>query len=216
MSARLVVLASGAGTTLQAILDATADPGFGAAVVAVGTDRYGTGAERRARASGVPVFTVRLEDHPDRDAFNAATAGRIAEFAPDLLVLAGYMKILSARVIGRFRTINTHPSLLPAFPGATAVRDALAAGVKVSGVTVHWVDEGVDTGPIIAQRAVPVEPGDTEQTLHARIQSVERGLFVATIGGIVRAGSGDSTPAGHRRGEHGSPASAEVWVQEES
>jgi formyltetrahydrofolate-dependent phosphoribosylglycinamide formyltransferase len=164
----------------------------------------------------VPVFTVRLQDHPDRDAFNAATAERIAEFAPDLLVLAGYMKILSARVIGRFRTINTHPSLLPAFPGAAAVREALAAGVRVSGVTVHWVDEGVDTGPIIAQRAVPVEPGDTEQTLHARIQGVERGLYVATIGEIVRAGGGKAVPAGQRRGERGAPASAEVHVQEES
>jgi formyltetrahydrofolate-dependent phosphoribosylglycinamide formyltransferase len=221
VSARLVVLASGAGTTLQAILDATGDPGFGATVVAVGTDRYDTGADRRARAGGVPVFTVRLEDHPDRGSFNVATAERIAAFRPDLLVLAGYMKILSRRVIGRFPTINTHPSLLPAFPGASAVRDALAAGVKVSGVTVHWVDEGVDTGPIIAQRAVAVEPGDTEQTLRARIQAVERGLFVATIGDIVRS-VGVPSAAGDRRGAPGSrgPAeiqvSAEVHVQEES
>lgn len=204
MAARLVVLASGAGTTLQAILDAVAEPGFDASVVAVGTDRHDTGAQRRAEASGVPVFTVRLEDHADRAAFNAATAERIAGFAPDLLVLAGYMKILSREVIARFPTVNTHPSLLPAFPGAHAVRDALAAGVKVSGVTVHWVDEGVDTGPIIAQRTVPVEPGDTEATLRDRIQGVERGLFVTTIGAIVR--SGDRPGA----------AVAGVHVQEES
>ncbi|CAO5148489.1 Phosphoribosylglycinamide formyltransferase [Frankia sp. AiPs1] len=200
MAARLVVLASGAGTTLQAILDAAEEPGFAARVVAVGTDRPDTGAQRRAEAVGVPVFTVRLEDHQDRAAFNVATAERIAAFAPDLLVLAGYMKILGRQVIERFPTINTHPSLLPAFPGATAVRDALAADVKVSGVTVHWVDEGVDTGPIIAQRAVPVDPTDTEASLRARIQEVERGLFVATIGEIVRSGN---LPGAAAAGVHG-------------
>nr|MDT0665695.1 phosphoribosylglycinamide formyltransferase [Micromonospora sp. DSM 115978] len=130
---------------------------------------------------------VRVEDYPDRAAFDEATAAAITSYRPDLLVLAGYMKILGKRVIGQFPTVNTHPSLLPSFPGAHAVRDALAHGVRVSGVTVHWVDEGVDTGPIIAQAAVPVDPGDTEQDLHARIQNVERGLFVATIGEIVRA-----------------------------
>jgi formyltetrahydrofolate-dependent phosphoribosylglycinamide formyltransferase len=187
--ARLVVLASGAGTTLQAILDACQDPAFGARVVTVGTDRPDTGAERRAAASGVPVFTVQLADYADRDAFNAATAERIAAARPDLLVLAGYMKILDKQVIGRFRTVNTHPSLLPSFPGAHAIRDALAHGVKVSGVTVHWVDEGVDTGPIIAQAAVQVRPGDTEDDLRSRIQTVERGLYVATIGEIVRGRS---------------------------
>lgn len=187
MPARLVVLASGAGTTLQAILDACEDPAYGARVVAVGTDRAGTGAERRAQAAGVAVFTVRLEDHPDREAFNAATAERIAAARPDVLILAGYMKILDKQVVGRFRTLNTHPSLLPSFPGAHAIRDALAHGVKVSGVTVHWVDEGVDTGPIIAQTAVDVLTADTEDTLRARIQAVERGLYVATIGEIARA-----------------------------
>jgi formyltetrahydrofolate-dependent phosphoribosylglycinamide formyltransferase len=184
--ARLVVLASGAGTTLQAILDACQDQAFGARVVAVGTDRPDTGAERRAVDARVPVFTVRLGDHPDRDAFNAATAERIAAARPDLLVLAGYMKILDKQVVGRFRTVNTHPSLLPSFPGAHAIQEALAHGVKVSGVTVHWVDEGVDTGPIIAQAAVDVRPGDTEDDLRDRIQTVERGLYVATIGRIVR------------------------------
>jgi phosphoribosylglycinamide formyltransferase-1 len=188
--ARLVVLASGAGTTLAAILDACADPAFGGEIVAVGTDRFDTGAERRAQAAGIPVFTVRLEDCADRDAFNELTAARIAGCEPDLLVLAGYMKILGKQVIGRFRTVNTHPSLLPAFPGAHAIRDALSHGVHVSGVSVHWVDEGVDTGPLLAQAAVPVEPSDTEQTLRTRIQAVERVLYPDTIGRIIRSEEG--------------------------
>ncbi|WP_322747218.1 MULTISPECIES: phosphoribosylglycinamide formyltransferase [unclassified Frankia] len=190
MPARLVVLASGVGTTLQAVLDACKDPSFGAEVVAVGTDRYGTGAQERAAAAGVAWFVVRLEDAVDREAFNAATAKKIAVYAPDLLVLAGYMKILDRQVIARFRTVNTHPSLLPAFPGAHAVADALAHGVKVSGVTVHWVDEGVDTGPILAQAAVALAESDTEETLRARIQAVERVLYVETIGRIVRSEEG--------------------------
>ncbi|WP_250279349.1 phosphoribosylglycinamide formyltransferase [Frankia sp. Cppng1_Ct_nod] len=187
MPARLVVLASGVGTTLQAVLDACEDPSFGARVVAVGTDRLGTGAQQRALAAGIPSFTVRLEDTPDRDAFNEATAAAVAVHSPDLLVLAGYMKILGKQVVGRFRTVNTHPSLLPAFPGAHAIPDALAHGVKVSGVTVHWVDEGVDTGPILAQAVVAVEASDTEETLRTRIQEIERVLYVETIGRIVRS-----------------------------
>jgi phosphoribosylaminoimidazolecarboxamide formyltransferase/IMP cyclohydrolase len=204
--ARLVVLASGAGTTLQAVLDACHEPAYGARVVAVGTDRLGTGAQRRAEAAGIPVFTVRLEDHVDRDTFNAATAAAIAAAEPDLLVLAGYMKILDKQVIGRFPTVNTHPSLLPSFPGAHAIRDALDHGVKVSGVTVHWVDEGVDTGPIIAQAAVDVLPGDNEDSLRTRIQAVERGLFVATIGQVARGSAG--APVGQGRG----PASGQGEV----
>ncbi|WP_131768487.1 phosphoribosylglycinamide formyltransferase [Candidatus Protofrankia californiensis] len=190
MPARLVVLASGVGTTLQAVLDACRDPSFGVEVIAVGTDRFGTGAQERALAAGIPVFTVRLEDFPHREAFDEATAEQIAAHDPDLLVLAGYMKILGKQVVGRFRTVNTHPSLLPAFPGAHAVRDALAHGVKISGVTVHWVDEGVDTGPILAQAAVDVEASDTEETLRTRIQAVERVLYVQTIGRIVRSEEG--------------------------
>ncbi len=190
MPARLVVLASGVGTTLQAVLDACEDPSFGARVVAVGTDRLGTGAQQRALAAGIPSFTVRLEDTPDRDAFNEATAAAVAVHSPDLLVLAGYMKILGKQVVGRFRTVNTHPSLLPAFPGAHAIPDALAHGVKVSGVTVHWVDEGVDTGPILAQAVVAVEASDTEETLRTRIQEIERVLYVETIGRIVRSEEG--------------------------
>ncbi|HMA48080.1 MAG TPA: phosphoribosylglycinamide formyltransferase [Frankiaceae bacterium] len=187
MPARLVVLASGVGTTLQAVLDACRDPSYGAEVVAVGTDRYGTGAAQRARHAGVPVFTVRLEDAPDRAAFDERTAEAIAAYHPDLVVLAGYMKILGKAVVETFPTVNTHPALLPAFPGAHAVRDALAHGVKVTGVTIHRADVQVDSGEILAQAAVPVRPDDTEESLRARIQAVERGLYVETIGRLVRA-----------------------------
>jgi len=194
LSARLVVLASGSGTTLQAVLDATSDTGFGARVVAVGTDRFGTRAQQRAEGAGIPSWTVRLEDAPDRPTFDARTAEAIAAAEPDLVVLAGYMKVLGPAVVGRFRLVNTHPSLLPAFPGAHAVRDALAYGVRVSGCTVHIVDEGIDTGPVLAQVAVPVEPGDTEQSLRERIQTAERGLYVETIRQLVHE---PSVAAGH-------------------
>lgn len=136
--------------------------------------------ERAVRA-GVPTFTVALGDHPDRDAWNETLSDRIAAYEPDLVVLAGFMRILGPKVVGRFRIVNTHPALLPAFPGAHAIRDALAAGVSTSGVTVHWVDEGVDTGPVIAQVAVPVEPGDDEAGLRARIQAAEKPLYVQAI-----------------------------------
>jgi phosphoribosylglycinamide formyltransferase-1 len=179
--ARLVVLASGAGTTLQAILDASRAPDFPASVVAVGTDRPATLAQERAEAFGIPTWTVALGDHPDRPAFDEAVAGCIAYYEPDLVVLAGYMKVLGPSVVRRFRIVNTHPSLLPAFPGGHAVRDALAYGVKVSGCTVHEVDEGVDTGQILAQAVVPVVPGDDEDSLRSRIQASERVLYVQTI-----------------------------------
>ena len=187
MPARLVVLASGVGSTLQALLDATHDPAYGATVVAVGTDRDDTGAQRRAEALGIPVFTVRLQDHAVRADFDRAVGDAIAGYAPDLVVLAGYMKVLGPDVVRRFDIVNTHPSLLPAFPGAHAIADALAYGVKISGVTVHRVDEGVDTGPILAQAAVPVEDDDTEDGLRARIQAVERDLYVQTIRRVVSA-----------------------------
>lgn len=190
---RLVVLASGTGSTLQAILDATHMPGFGATVVAVGTDRPGTRAAERAAEAGVPTWTVSLDDslgvdgRPDRAAFDSRTAHAIAAAEPDLVVLAGYMKVLGPEVVRRFRIVNTHPSLLPAFPGAHAIRDSLAYGVRVSGCTVHWVDEGIDTGPVLAQAAVPVEDGDTEDSLRERIQGVERVLYVDTIRRLVQA-----------------------------
>lgn len=182
------MLASGEGSTLQAILDACARPTYGANVVAVGTDRPAARALQRAREAGVPTFTVTLADCPDRATFDARTAEAIAAHTPDLLVLAGYMKILGPAVVDRFPTVNTHPSLLPAFPGAHAVRDALAYGVKVSGATVHWAAHAVDAGPIIAQVTVEVRDGDDESALRSRIQAVERELYVETIRRLVARG----------------------------
>jgi formyltetrahydrofolate-dependent phosphoribosylglycinamide formyltransferase len=175
------VLASGAGSTLQAILDASHAPDFPARVVAVGTDRPATLAQSRAEHRGIPTWMVQLSEQPDRLAFDAAVAEQIAAGEPDLVVLAGYMKVLGPSVVSRFRIVNTHPSLLPAFPGAHAIRDALSYGVRVTGCTVHEVDEGVDTGPILAQAAVPVVKGDDEDSLRARIQATERVLYVQTI-----------------------------------
>jgi phosphoribosylglycinamide formyltransferase-1 len=190
LPARLVVLASGEGRTLQALLDAAGDPAYGAQVVAVGTDRDGVGALGRALGAGAATFTVRPADHPDRAAWDRTLADELAGHEPDLVVCAGFMRILGRPVLERFprRVVNTHPALLPAFPGAHAVRDALAYGVKVTGVTVHLVDEGVDTGPVVAQAPVAVEPGDTEQTLHARIQAVEQPLYVDAVGRLARGG----------------------------
>lgn len=184
------MLASGTGNTLQAILDATADPSYGAQVVAVGTDRPGVRALERAETAGVAAFTVALADCPDRATWNLALADAVAAHAPDLVVCAGFMRILSADFLARFpsRVVNTHPALLPSFPGAHAVADALAYGVRISGVTVHFVDEGVDTGPVVAQAAVPVEQDDDEASLHARIQGVEQPLYVEAIGRLAREG----------------------------
>jgi phosphoribosylglycinamide formyltransferase 1 len=178
---RLVVLASGTGSTLQAILDAAAASDFAAEVVAVGTDVPGCGAEQRAVAAGIVTFAVALGDYPDRAAWNDALAAVIASHTPDLVVLAGFMRVLAPSVVHRFRIVNTHPALLPAFPGAHAIRDALRAGVSTTGVTVHWVDDGVDTGPVIAQAEVPVQPDDDEQSLRARVQAAEKPLYVKVI-----------------------------------
>ncbi|HVU93245.1 MAG TPA: phosphoribosylglycinamide formyltransferase [Jatrophihabitans sp.] len=180
---RTVVLASGSGTTLQAILD---DPELRAHTVAAGTDVPGCRAMQRAAAAGVPTFAVALADSADRAAWNDALAEAIAAHEPDLVVLAGFMRILAPAVVRRFRIVNTHPALLPEFPGAHAVRDALAAGAGVTGVTVHWVDEGVDTGPVIAQVKVPVEPGDDEESLRARVQAAEKPLYVSTLRQLIR------------------------------
>lgn len=180
-AARLVVLASGNGSTLQAILDSAAAADLGADVVAVGSDVPGCRALERAVTAGVPTFAVTLAEHPDRAAWNVALAEAVAAFEPDLVVLAGFMRVLAPDTVHRFRIVNTHPALLPAFPGAHAIRDALAAGVRTTGVTVHWVDEGVDTGPVIARADVPVHPGDDEDTLRERIQAVEKPLYVNTI-----------------------------------
>ncbi len=188
MPARLVVLASGEGTVLQALLDASEDPAYGAEVVAVGADRPGTRALERAGVR--PTFVLRVADHPTRADWDLAFADELARHEPDLVVCAGFMKVLGPAVIGRFggRIVNTHPALLPAFPGAHAVPEALAYGVKVTGTTVHFVDEGVDTGPVIAQEAVAVRAGDTEDALHGRIKDVEHRLYVDTVGRLARSG----------------------------
>ncbi|HUQ59625.1 phosphoribosylglycinamide formyltransferase [Lentzea sp.] len=185
--ARVVVLVSGSGTLMQALLDATDLP---IEVVAVGADRENIEGLKRAERAGVPHFAVKLRDHADRAAWDAALTEAVASYEPDLVVSAGFMKIIGERFLARFggRMINTHPALLPAFPGAHGVRDALDYGVRVTGSTVHLVDAGVDTGPILAQEAVVVEPGDTEETLHERIKVVERRLLVETVGRLAREG----------------------------
>ncbi|WP_167108823.1 phosphoribosylglycinamide formyltransferase [Amycolatopsis granulosa] len=188
---KLVVLASGSGTLLQSLLDATQRMGFPAKVVAVGTDRPGVEALARAERARVPHFTVRLGDHPDRNAWDKALTEAVAAYEPDLVVSAGFLKILGTNFLARFpnRVINTHPALLPSFPGMHSVADALELGVKVTGCTVHFVDGGVDTGPIIAQEAVPVEPDDDEDRLHERIKVVERRLLVDVVERLGRAGA---------------------------
>ncbi|MGH3408854.1 MAG: phosphoribosylglycinamide formyltransferase [Streptosporangiaceae bacterium] len=186
----MVVLVSGSGSNLQALLNATADEAFGARVVAVGADRDGIAALDRARAAGVPTFVLRVKDFPDRAAWDRALADACAEFAPDLVVLAGFMKLVGPEFLRRLggRLINTHPALLPSFPGMHAVRDALDHGVRLSGCTIFLVDEGTDTGPVIAQVAVPVQDDDDEAVLHERIKQAERVLLVDTVGRMVREG----------------------------
>jgi formyltetrahydrofolate-dependent phosphoribosylglycinamide formyltransferase len=186
---RVVVLVSGTGTLLQALLDA-AGPDYPARVVAVGADRAGTGGLRRAQDHGLPTFVVDLNQYPDRPSWDSALTEAVAAQAPDLVVSAGFRKILGPVFLDRFggRVINTHPALLPAFPGLRPVASALAHGVRVTGATVHLVDAGVDTGPILAQRAVEVLPEDTEQRLHERIKIVERRLLVDVVADIARRG----------------------------
>ena len=183
-----MVLASGQGSTLQALLDAAAAPHYPARVVAVGSDRSSARALVRAAQAGLPGFAVPLVAGADRGAWDEELADAVAEHAPDLVVCAGFMRLLGPGFLGRFPVVNTHPALLPSFPGAHAVRDALAYGVKITGVTVHLVDEGVDTGPVVAQAAVPVLPDDTEQTLHARIQDVEQPLYVQAVARLAQGG----------------------------
>jgi len=186
--ARIVVLVSGTGSNLQALIDAAADPGYGVEVVAVGADRDGIQGLERAERHGIPTFVCRVGDHPDRSGWDAALAAQLTAYDPDLVVSAGFMKILGEAVLTAHTVVNTHPALLPAFPGAHAVADALAYGVRVTGCTAHLVDSGVDTGPILAQTAVPVEDGDTEESLHERIKSVERPLLVDVVGRLARHG----------------------------
>ena len=190
MPARLVVLVSGSGTNLQALLDACTDPAYGAEVVAVGADRDGIEGLARAEHAGVPTFVERVGDHDDRAAWDAALNEAVAAHEPDLVVLAGFMKLVGPAFLGRFggRTVNTHPALSPSFPGMSGPADALAYGVKVTGCTLFVVDEGVDTGQIVAQVAVPVEDDDDVASLHERIKTAERTMLVDAVGVMARDG----------------------------
>jgi phosphoribosylglycinamide formyltransferase 1 len=190
MYARLVVLASGAGTNLQALIDACADPAYGATVAAVGADRDGIAALDRAKSANIPTFTRKVTDYPTRDEWDAALAQACDKYHPDLIVCAGFMKLVGKPFLARYqgRCVNTHPALLPSFPGMHGVRDALAYGVKVTGCTVFIVDEGVDAGPVLAQAAVAVKDDDDEATLHERIKVAERALLVDTVGRMARDG----------------------------
>ena len=185
-----MVLLSGTGTLCAALLAAAAEPDSGYEIVAVGSDRPGAAGLDHARRLGVETFVTALADHPDRASWDRALAAELTARRPDWVVSAGFMKLLGPAVLGAFpdRVVNTHPALLPAFPGAHAVRDALAAGVPTSGATVHLVDAGMDTGPVLAQRPVPVLPDDDEATLHERIKTVERALLVQALAGLAAAG----------------------------
>ncbi|MEU8260024.1 phosphoribosylglycinamide formyltransferase [Micromonospora sp. NPDC048999] len=188
--ARLVVLISGSGSNLQALLDASADPGYGARVVAVGADRDGIAGLDRAAAAGVPTFVERVKDHPTRADWDVALTARVAAYQPDLVLSAGFLKLVGPHFLAAFgdRYLNTHNTLLPAFPGIHGPRDALAYGVKVTGATLFFVDAGMDTGPIVAQVAVPVLDDDDEETLTERIKEAERRQLVDQVGRLVREG----------------------------
>ncbi|WP_294603159.1 phosphoribosylglycinamide formyltransferase [uncultured Rothia sp.] len=192
-------MVSGSGTNLQSILDAVAAGELPLDIAAVGADKPCMGIER-AQAAGVPTFLVQPGDYADRPSWNRALEEKIASYNPDYIVFAGFMRIVDAQLVERFsnRIINTHPALLPSFPGAHGVRDALAHGVKITGLTVHFVDAGVDTGPILAQAAVPVLDDDTEETLHERIKVQERRLLVQTIASLAKSHGAESDGAESR------------------
>jgi phosphoribosylglycinamide formyltransferase-1 len=189
-AARLLVLISGSGSNLQALLDACADPGYGARVVAVGADRDGIAGLDRAAAAGVPAFVAPVRAYPSRAEWDTALTALVAEHKPDLVISAGFLKLVGPQFLAAFgdRYINTHNALLPAFPGIHGPRDALAYGVKLAGATLFFVDAGVDTGPIIAQVAVPVLDDDDEETLTERIKQAERRQLVEQVGRLVREG----------------------------
>jgi phosphoribosylglycinamide formyltransferase-1 len=184
---RIVVLVSGTGSNLQAVIDAVAAGDLDVRIAAVGADRPGTYGIERSAAAGLETFVVNFRDYPDRAEWDAALLAAVERYRPDYVVSSGFMRIVGEGFIGAFprRYINTHPALLPSFPGAHGVRDALAYGVKVAGCTVHYADAGVDTGPIIAQRAVAVADGDTEETLHERIKVQERELLLEVLAGLA-------------------------------
>jgi phosphoribosylglycinamide formyltransferase-1 len=186
----VVVLVSGGGTNLQALLDAAADPAYGVRVAAVGADREDIEGLARARRAGIPTFVCAVADHATREDWDAALTEQVAAYDPCLVVLAGFMRLTGAAFLARFggRTVNTHPALSPSFPGMHGPRDALAYGVKVTGATLFVVDAGVDTGPIVDQRAVPVADDDTIESLHERIKTAERRMLVDCVGRMVRDG----------------------------
>jgi phosphoribosylglycinamide formyltransferase-1 len=184
------VLISGSGTNLQALLDACADPAYGARVVAVGADRSDVAGLDRAEKAGVPTFVCRVRDYPSREEWDAALTSYCAQHSPDLVVSAGFLKLVGPAFLAAYqgRYLNTHNALLPSFPGIHGPRDALDYGVKVAGATLFFVDDGVDTGPIVAQVAVPVRDDDTEESLTERIKAAERRQLVHHIGRLVREG----------------------------
>jgi formyltetrahydrofolate-dependent phosphoribosylglycinamide formyltransferase len=188
--ASLLVLVSGSGSNLQSLLDASADPTYGATVVAVGADRDGIAGLDRAAAAGVPTFVCRLTDFATREEWDAELTRLCAGHAPDLIISAGFLKLVGSAFLGQFagRYLNTHNALLPSFPGIHGPRDALAYGVKITGATLFFVDAGIDTGPIVSQVAVPVLDDDTEQTLTERIKVLERRQLVESVGRLVREG----------------------------
>ncbi len=186
--ARIVVLVSGAGTNLQALLDACAESSYGARVVAVGADRDDIEGLARADRAGVPTFVAKVDVYTTREHWDRALGDKVGAFEPDLVVSAGFMKLLSADFLERFLTLNTHPALCPAFPGMHGPRDALEHGVKVTGATLFVVDAGIDTGPIVAQVPVTVEEDDDVASLHERIKTAERAMLVDAVGRIARDG----------------------------
>lgn len=186
----IVVLVSGAGTNLQALIDTAQDPARGVRISAVGADRDGIEGLARAERAGIPTFVCRPADHPDRAAWDLALTAAVGAHSPQLVVLAGFMRLVGESFLEAFggRTVNTHPALSPAFPGMHGPRDALAYGVKVTGCTLFVVDAGVDTGVIIDQRSVAVEADDTTDSLHERIKVVERAMLVDCVGRMAREG----------------------------
>ncbi|MFI6783517.1 phosphoribosylglycinamide formyltransferase [Micromonospora sp. NPDC050276] len=188
--ARIVVLISGSGSNLQSLLEAAADPAYGAQVVAVGADRDGIAGLDRADAAGVPTFVERVRDHDTREDWDRALTAHVAKYQPDLVISAGFLKLVGPHFLAAFgdRYLNTHNTLLPAFPGIHGPRDALAYGVKLTGATLFFVDAGMDTGPIVAQVAVPVLDDDDVDTLTERIKEAERRQLVEQVGRLVREG----------------------------
>jgi phosphoribosylglycinamide formyltransferase-1 len=185
-----VVLVSGCGTNLQALIDATSDPGYAVRIAAVGADRDDIEGLARARRAGIPTFVCRVADFATRADWDVALASQVAAYRPELVVLAGFMKLTGEAFLGQLggRTVNTHPALSPSFPGVHGPKEALEYGVKVTGCTLFIVDEGVDTGPVVAQRAVNVHDDDTVEILHERIKTAERQMLVDYVGRMVRNG----------------------------